>query len=361
MKRLILIAGFVVAFSQLVKSQGGAPPCDISSSGIELRDVTGAINIASVGLNGTASAYTNIQNIGVGMPGGGLCGYAPGEVEVRAQFVPPTFSSCYFIYFGPASFNTAKYSWSYNTTLHQLVGVNTATITTDYFASSENVVIPIKGIKVGTVNLRITVSTVGAISDDINNNIKNLPVNVVAVLPVTLNDIDGTADGCNATLKWAYSEARNFNHFEIESSANGVDFTKPIKVDASSQLSAGNFATTLNQGTGKVFYRLKIVDNDGSFIYSKVIRIVTNCNNTKAVKVYPNPVITNQLLNVNITGYDASVKGDLYTATGQLVKSFILKNGKNELPVLNLAQGFYTLKISEKGQQTEIFKLSVLR
>jgi hypothetical protein len=361
MKRLILIAGFVVAFSQLVKSQGAAPPCDISSSGIELRDVTGAINIASVGLNGTASAYTNMINIGVGMPSGGLCGYAPGQVEVRAQFVPPSFSSCYFIYFGASTFNTAKYSWSYNTMLHQLVGVNTVTITTDYFTSFEDVVIPIKGVKVGNVNLQIVVSTVGAISDDVTNNTKNLPINVVAVLPVTLNDIDGSADGCNAVLKWAYSEARNFNHFEIESSANGVEFTKLTNVDNGSLVSPGNFASTLNQGTGKVFYRLKVVDNDGSFNYSKVIRIVTNCNSGKTVKVYPNPVITNQLLNVNVTGYAATAKGDLYTATGQLVKSFVLKNGKNELPVVNLAQGFYTLRISENGQQTEIFKLSVLR
>ena len=209
--------------------------------------------------------------------------------------------------------------------------------------------------------MKVTVSAVGAISDDVSNNIVTLPVNVVAVLPVTINDIDGTTDGCNATIKWSYSNERNLNHFEIESSTNGIDFSKLSKVELSSAISQGNFATTLNQGTGKTFYRLKIIDNDGSFIYSKVIRVVTNCNADKRVKVFPNPVNTNQILKVNITGYTGNVKGDLYTATGQLVKSYILKNGSNDLSVLNLPQSIYSLRVSEKGQQTEVIKVSVIR
>jgi hypothetical protein len=361
MKRLILIAGIVVCFGKSIKAQSF--PCDISSGGIELRDATGTANATAVALNGYATAYTNMINIGVGMPlpAGGVCGYAPGQVEVRAQFVPPYFSSCYFIYPDPTfTFTTAKYSWSYNSTLHQLVGINTAVVTSD-FAGIDDVLIPIKGIKLGTANLQIVVSAVGAISDDVSNNTKNLPVNVVSVLPVTLNDVDGASDGCNAVVKWSYSNDRNLNHFEIESSANGIDFTLHSKVDLASAISQGNFSKTFYQSTGKVFYRLKIIDNDGSFIYSKVMRIVTNCNGDKAVKVFPNPVNTFQQLKVNITGYDGNVKGDLYSATGQLVKSYILKNGNNDLSVLNLAQGVYSLKISEKGQQTEVIKVSVLR
>ncbi|MCY7291836.1 MAG: T9SS type A sorting domain-containing protein, partial [Ferruginibacter sp.] len=244
-----------------------------------------------------------------------------------------------------------------------LIGGNSAPISTG-FAGAEIVDVPIAGVTAGSSILPVSMQIINSASgDNPDNNAFTLPVTVLAgsggVLPVKLESIDGFSEKCNAQLKWSTSNEVNLSKFEVEVSKDGASFDRAGTLNPSSA-NAGNYQFNTTQSNGKNYYRLKIIDKDGSFTYSKVIPISTSCSD-KVVKVFPNPVKVDQLLNVNISGYDASVKGDLYSSTGQFVKSYVLKNGANNLSVENMAQGFYTLRVSENGSVTETFKLNVLK
>jgi hypothetical protein len=362
MKRLILMFSLVVVSAAQLLAQSF--PCDITSTGVQLRS-TGGAPIPNIFASGTGVANFVITNQGVGQNNGDPCAYAVGKVNVRVGFVPSTFASYFFRYNGPTTFTTPKYSWTYNPATSILLGVNTAPIPSD-FSGAEIVDVPIAGVAAGTTLLPVTMQIVQSASgDNTNNNAFDMPVTVLAgsggVLPITLNEFDAKAENCTSVLNWKTSNETNLNKYEIESSTDGVVFTAVGTVKPSALNTTGLYQFSWNQKAGKAYYRLKIIDNDASITYSKIIPVTSDCADKKLVQLYPNPVNTTQILNVNISGYEKGIKGDLYSATGQFIKSFVLKNGKNGLTVENLSQGFYTLKISENGTQTEVFKLNVIR
>ena len=356
MKRLFLIVAIIVCCTSSIIAQ--VYPCDISSTGLELRNASGSAIVQSLPADGVGNIRMPINNIGTDPTG---CAYPIGTVTAVLAFYPTSSVNNIVSYNGPASFVSGKFTFTWDASELILVGVNNQPMPGGLL-NTQSVLVPIAGVKVGTAPFGMQLQTVFS-SDDITNNYREVIVTVVAaaggVLPVKLESIDGLGEKCNAQVKWSTSNETNLSKFEIEVSKNGIDFDRAGTIKPSSS-NAGNYQFNTTQSSGKNYYRLKIIDKDGSFTYSKIIPISTSCSD-KVVKVFPNPVKLDQLLNVNISGYDASVKGDLYSSTGQFVKTYVLKNGANNLSVENLAQGFYTLRVSENGSITETFKLNVLK
>jgi uncharacterized repeat protein (TIGR01451 family) len=111
------------------------------------------------------------------------------------------------------------------------------------------------------------------------------------VLPVKLISFTAAKNGSESLLKWSTAQEINFDHFEVECSANGLLFKSIGSVNAkgnSSIRSDYNF-TDKEPFSGNNFYRLKEVDKDGSITYSDVVLLVFGDKNT--VSVYPNPLL----------------------------------------------------------------------
>lgn len=370
MKKIVLlivlylgVMGSNVLFAQ-------ALPCNITSTGLELFDVTKSFLLPNNSLAVGTDAYVRLRIVNAGTATGS-CFYAPGKVRVEVPFVPVGFVSHYYKYDDAASFSSAKYDWVYEVDNDRLVGINRVNITAGLL-STEIVDIKIEGVKATPIptssvsDLTMELSIINnTTSDNVNDNTHFLRINVTGpgggVLPITLNEFDAKSENCVSILNWKTSNETNLNKYEVETSSDGIVFTAVGTVKPSASSTAGVYQFVWNQKAGKAYYRLKIIDNDASVTYSKIMPVVSDCADKKLVQLYPNPVNTTQILNVNISGYEKSIKGDLYSATGQFIKSYVLKNGKNDLTVENLSQGFYTLKISENGSQTEVFKLNVVR
>jgi hypothetical protein len=119
-------------------------------------------------------------------------------------------------------------------------------------------------------------------------------------LPVKLLTFTGYKGKNGHQLKWITATEQNTSYFEIQYSATGNDFAAISNVRA-----AGNSNTpqyydfdNKNTATGINYYRLKIVDFDGSSEYSNVISI-TDKGDRELVKCYPNP--TENLLYIDAT------------------------------------------------------------
>jgi hypothetical protein len=90
----------------------------------------------------------------------------------------------------------------------------------------------------------------------------------------------------------------------------------------------------------KLMYRLKMIEKDGSFIYSQTLNTLIKCDEQN-LSVFPNPVANGKLF-VSLNGAE-NVVANLTTVTGQQIKKVVLKKGKNNIDVSDLSNGVYIL------------------
>ncbi len=112
-------------------------------------------------------------------------------------------------------------------------------------------------------------------------------------LPIKLLSFSAVRAGQNVVLNWVTTSETNSSYFEIERSENGRSFYSIGKVNAT-----GNTATTqqysltdasISLANKTIYYRLKQVDKDGVFTYSKTLAITTE-KEASHFAVFPNPI-----------------------------------------------------------------------
>jgi hypothetical protein len=161
-------------------------------------------------------------------------------------------------------------------------------------------------------------------------------------LPVRLISFTGKKLNENNVLSWVTSEEKNASHFEIERSVNVKTFEKIGQVIANKSENY-NFIDYSSHivNSSSLFYRLKIVDTDGKYNYSKIINIANDSENETISQFYPNPSIEN-FATVDIV---AKEKGDWnishFDLAGRLLKTEnkIFEKGLNRFTVHNLPKG----------------------
>ncbi|MBK8601586.1 MAG: T9SS type A sorting domain-containing protein [Saprospiraceae bacterium] len=89
------------------------------------------------------------------------------------------------------------------------------------------------------------------------------------------------------------------------------------------------------------YYRLKMVDEDNSFSYSKILS-VSNLEE-EPISLFPNPVIDDLFIS---KGYENN-SFLILNANGQLIKKGILVNNKINLKELNV--GIYYLQVNSNN------------
>ncbi len=180
-------------------------------------------------------------------------------------------------------------------------------------------------------------------------------------LPIELLNFDGKhVPNEGNHLTWTSLSEINSDHFVVERSFDGMQFTSIGKVAAQGNTQERQTYNFLDQNisTGKYYYRLKIVDTDGSFEYSKLISLVVA--RAATVAVYPNPVKGN--LNID---FKESISNEalvrIYSATGILVWEQNIK--PDTTPVLRVdmrsfAEGVYLIQVQ---QAQDAFQYKVVK
>ena len=177
---------------------------------------------------------------------------------------------------------------------------------------------------------------------------------ILEVLPVALSNFTARQSGCKINLQWHSETELNFKKYDVEFSTNGRNFTVVGTIEGRGSNSNYNFAHQPSQG--RVYYRLRIVDNNGSSRYTEIIAMNLSCSG-KNVLVYPNPA--NSILNVNLSGFTGIASGRLFSSTGQLITSHQLLNGTNSIAVDKLATGTYALVVTEPGGTQQVYRVQV--
>jgi len=178
-------------------------------------------------------------------------------------------------------------------------------------------------------------------------------------LPVRLLSFNAKVEGIKSKISWVTASEINVNHFEVERSFDAKNFVNVGRVNPQSNnngtklYSYTDFSELLN---GTIYYRLKTIDNDGSFSYSDVRTVVFKSSMKYEVSVYPNPVQNGENLHVNIlSAISGNASLSIVNALGQRVflNKTTVKEGANALVVntAKLSTGMYYVLVSVNGAE----------
>ncbi|MDO7874428.1 hypothetical protein Q5H93_06760 [Hymenobacter sp. ASUV-10] len=178
-----------------------------------------------------------------------------------------------------------------------------------------------------------------------------LPVELTEFTAQALRNVDGL-------LKWTTASEKNNDHFEVERSANGREFSKIGEVKGQgSKASPTDYALTDTNAAklaSTVYYRLKQVDADGTSSYSPVRAISFTKPTMPSISLWPNPAVdeTNVDLSQLPAGtYDVS----LLDATGRTIVELRLDAGlTHRVDLHDVANGAYFILVRGTGSNAAI-------
>ena len=141
-------------------------------------------------------------------------------------------------------------------------------------------------------------------------------------LPLHLLHFTGVLNNEAVHLQWQSEQETNFSHYTIQRSFDGINFTSLGNMNGSSN-NRNDYTyhdnDLKNRQAQKVFYRLQLIDKDGSFSYSKILRFDLK-QIAATITVFPNPAVHS--LNLSFTqGKPGKVTISIADMKGMTVKN----------------------------------------
>ena len=181
--------------------------------------------------------------------------------------------------------------------------------------------------------------------DNNSNGVANVLENDGSTpLPLDFLSFTGHFDNGNVRLDWETTNEIDVSHFEIEWSTDGQNFNVIGNLDAFNEANRINQYSYIDKAAvqGFNYYRLRQIDFDGAYDYSKTILVLAS-EETFRIVIYPNPSSDFISIEGNVplpTGEFA-----LINMAGQTLRSGQIRSvgQKVLLDIRSLQQGIYHL------------------
>jgi hypothetical protein len=177
------------------------------------------------------------------------------------------------------------------------------------------------------------------------------------VLPVNLSFFNVVANGNQqVALNWNTSTEQNTKLFEIQRSFDGSNFETISKVLAGkTNYSFNDNQLTITTDKLTIYYRLQIVDKNGSYTFSPIKRIQLN-SKQQAINIYPNPA--KEFINVEAKSIkQVSVIDNLGRVV--LTRNFDADIMNCSINISLLQKGFYAVQVIDKNGNVSVSPLLV--
>ena len=166
-------------------------------------------------------------------------------------------------------------------------------------------------------------------------------------LPVTLLDFKAVLVNEKVLVQWKTTREQNLTGYTILKSTDGIAFS-PIGYEAAKSYGSltAEYSIPDNQpNKGLNYYKLKIIDKDGTFSFSKIVSVNIN-SDIFTWKIFPNPV--QHTLFISTYGRNEKVTFQISDAVGRKIKElYVSLNGNSSfaIPIAQLPKGIYTLQL----------------
>ncbi len=197
-------------------------------------------------------------------------------------------------------------------------------------------------------------------------------VETVTVVPVELTSFTAIVNGNGVNLSWSTATETNNKGFEVEkqisnpqSSVNKWESIAFIEGNGTTTLNHTYTFTDKNTLTGKYLYRLKQLDFNGSYMYSKGVEVeISQPKEFSLSQNYPNPFNPATTIEYTIPE-DGFVMLKVYNALGQEVTRLVNGNAKAGIhhvtfDASNLTSGVYFYSV-QSNNETIVKKMMVLK
>lgn len=172
------------------------------------------------------------------------------------------------------------------------------------------------------------------------------------ILPLQLLDFTALKQANGVQLSWSTAEEKDLSHFEVERSADGGVFER-ISSQTAANLTGLHHYTVLdnNAPKGLNLYRLKLVNSNGTFSYSGVVRV--DLSKSLTVSLLPNPAKGYVLIQSD----RQPIRIEITDMNGRLLKGFLPSaNGRYNLT--GLYPGLYLVRVLT-DQEIKIIRLLI--
>lgn len=202
-----------------------------------------------------------------------------------------------------------------------------------------------------TIDKAAFVDSQGRIFNGANSNAV-LSFTIGTPLPVTLVNFTVSKKESAADLLWSTSSEVNSSHFEIQRSAEGKKWETIASLKAHNQNSVMQSYryTDAVPMPAENLYRLRMVDTDGTFAFSRIQSVWFGDSNGH-ITTYPNPVSDRIFLDATSTSSIQSV--EIYSASG--VMHYTGKYTRASIDVKALPAGMFILKTTTSDRKVSTF------
>jgi hypothetical protein len=217
------------------------------------------------------------------------------------------------------------------------------------------------GMKIGYLKVRtvanrpLNAADFGTVVANVNGEITNANIEFSSIIiPVKLIKFEGHPLSKNVELTWSTASEQQSDRFEVQRSTDGKTFSKIGDLKGQGTTTAQHTYQLLDESpfSGINYYRLKQVDLNGQFEFSKTIS-VDMLNVGKTISVYPNPVKDKVTIETTITG-DYTI--ELFDITGKLLQRHQAQESVFQLVTNDLVNGVYIISVTSQAVQ-KTFKI----
>ena len=170
-------------------------------------------------------------------------------------------------------------------------------------------------------------------------------------LPVKLTNFGGNLNSKQVDLHWAVDENEDDDHFEVEKSTDGKEFTTAAIVMASEKAGSENYSFAEIMKSEKIYYRLRMFDKNKVVTFSNTLIFETKTVvNAGGLRIVNNPA-TDKLSLSFTSANNQSLEIKVYDLSGrmQMNQKVNVYEGNNliNLPLASaFSTGIYAVEVS---------------
>ncbi|WP_149240207.1 Ig-like domain repeat protein [Dyadobacter sp. 32] len=179
-------------------------------------------------------------------------------------------------------------------------------------------------------------------------------------MPVTLSEFRAQKQEQSILLSWKTTSETNSDRFEIERSEDPKNGFTRIATVSSADAESGadyHFLDGNIPPAETIYYRLKMVDRDETFAYSKIQSIKSNL--AQLTEIYPNP--TSDFINIRTYNWQHVQSVKILDMQGNPVLLFKESHVLSKMDLSKLHPATYLMEINRKNNKTEYRRIIVVR